>query len=201
MPVVAGLPPSREVQQLADSKIPTSLEALQEAIVAAHQDLKLQRQVYKARRAAMAKAEEVWNDAGFEVDSKGHIIGFKQSTDGEDAQAGNAQDGDGKEDAGKTGKKGKGKGKGKGGQSGRLQSSALGGHVSAAAENKEKAAKAAKAKAAKAKAKAKAKAAHKSDAEKVCWPVSPGAGHAQVVTGCCAPRVCVCARARVFPAA
>lgn len=165
-----------EVQQLTDSTVPPSLVALQEAIVAAHQDLRLQRKVYKARKAAMAKAEEVWNQAGFEVDAQGRIMGFKQAPQDGDggggAGGGNSQDGDGAVDAATTtgSDKGKGKGKGKGGgvaSASRVQASALGGHVSVAAENKAKAAQAAKAKA-KAKAKKKAKASQsKSDAEKV----------------------------------
>ena len=165
-----------EVQQLTDSTVPPSLVALQEAIVAAHQDLRLQRKVYKARKAAMAKAEEVWNQAGFEVDAQGRIMGFKQAPQDGDGGGGggggNSQDGDGAVDtATATGSgKGKGKGKGKGGgvaSASRVQASALGGHASVAAENKAKAAQAAKAKA-KAKAKKKAKASQsKSDAEKV----------------------------------
>ena len=164
-----------EVQQLTDSTVPPSLVALQEAIVAAHQDLRLQRKVYKARKAAMAKAEEVWNQAGFEVDAQGRIMGFKQAPqdgDGGGGGGGNSQDGDGAVDtATATGSgKGKGKGKGKGGgvaSASRVQASALGGHASVAAENKAKAAQAAKAKA-KAKAKKKAKASQsKPDAEKV----------------------------------
>ena len=158
-----------EVQQLTDSTVPPSLVALQEAIVAAHQDLRLQRKVYKARKAAMAKAEEVWNQAGFEVDAQGRIMGFKQAPqdgDGGGGGGGNSQDGDGAVDAATaTGSRkgtGKGKGKGKGGgvaSAPRVQASALGGHVSVAAENKAKAAQAAKAKA-KAKAKKKAKASN-----------------------------------------
>ena len=165
-----------EVQQLTDSTVPPSLVALQEAIVAAHQDLRLQRKVYKARKAAMAKAEEVWNQAGFEVDAQGRIMGFKQAPQDGDGGGGggggNSQDGDGAVDtATATGSgKGKGKGKGKGGgvaSASRVQASALGGHASVAAENKAKAAQAAKAKA-KAKAKKKAKASQsKPDAEKV----------------------------------
>lgn len=162
-----GFPPSpamliREVKQLTESKVPGSLEPLHEAIAAAHHDLKLQRRVHRARMEAMAKAEEVWNNAGFETDELGRIVGLKHG--------GNSQDGDGVADAGvaagadgtdgaaatkatPTPKKTKKK---TNKQAARVQASALGGHVSVAAEQKAKADAAKKARAAK-RAKAKAK--------------------------------------------
>lgn len=61
---------------MVDTDVHYALAPMKTAIAAAHHDLVLQRRSHKARKAALAKQEEVMGGVKFELDEHGHIAGI-----------------------------------------------------------------------------------------------------------------------------